>query len=82
MQTDVPYSLQVAEIAFFLRLARLATRESVQALRVALPQLPPAAYARRYESFFCAPVQQGANPSITFASVSHGQRWHVAPVRA
>lgn len=69
LPTDVPYSLQVAEIAFFLRLARLATREPVKALRVVLPKLPPSAYARRYESFFGTPVQHGASPSITFAAV-------------
>ncbi|KDP89008.1 AraC family transcriptional regulator [Cupriavidus sp. SK-3] len=69
VQTDVPYSLQVAEIAFFLRLARLATREPVKALRVTIPQLPPSTYARRYENFFGAPVQHGESPSITFAAV-------------
>ncbi|HYP33003.1 MAG TPA: AraC family transcriptional regulator [Burkholderiaceae bacterium] len=68
VQADVPYSLQVAEIAFFLRLARLATREPVMALGAALPQLPPAAYARRYEKFFGAPVQRGTHPSITFTA--------------
>lgn len=69
VQTDVPYSLQVAEIAFFVRLARLATREPVKALRAALPKLPPSAYARRYENFFGAPVRRGASPSITFSAV-------------
>lgn len=69
VQTDVPYSLQVAEIAFFLRLARLATREPVKALRVALPELPPSAYAKRYENFFGIPIKQGKHPSITFTSV-------------
>lgn len=67
-QTDVPCSLQVAEIAFFLQLARLATREPVKALRVVLPELPPNAYARRYENFFAAPMRQGTSPSITFAA--------------
>lgn len=65
---DIPYSLQVAEIAFFLRLARLATREPIQACRVALPQLPPAAYAKRFEKFFGVPVERGRNPSITFSA--------------
>lgn len=69
MQADVPYSLQVAEIAFFLRLARLATREPVKALRVALPELPPHAYIRPYEQFFGVPVQHEAIPSITFRAV-------------
>lgn len=68
VQTEVPLSLQVAEIAFFVRLARLATREPIKALRVALPELPPSAYARRYENFFGAPVQHGTAPSITFAA--------------
>lgn len=69
VQTDVPYSLQVAEIAFFLRLARLATREPVKALRVSLPELPPSAYAKRYENFFGVAVKHGEQPSITFTAV-------------
>lgn len=67
-QSTVPYSLQVAEIAFFLRLVRLATREPVRALQVELPQPPPPAYARRYESFFGTPVKRGTVVSITFAA--------------
>lgn len=39
-QGDIPYSLQVAELAFFVRLVRLATREPVNALGVTLPALP------------------------------------------
>ncbi|TWH71430.1 AraC-like DNA-binding protein [Azomonas agilis] len=69
VQTELPYSLQVAELAFFLRLARLATREPVQALRVVLPQLPPNGYARRFESFFGVPVRHGEPPCISFAAV-------------
>lgn len=69
VQTDVPYSLQVAEIAFFLRLARLAAREPVRAFRVTLPELPPSAYVKRYENFFGVPVKQGESPSITFNAV-------------
>jgi AraC-like DNA-binding protein len=58
----------VAEIAFFLQLARLATREPINAHRVRLPKLPPSAYAHRYEKFFGAPVQQGESLSISFAA--------------
>jgi len=65
---DVPFSLQVAEVAFFLRLARLATREPLKAMRVTLPQLPPASHARRYESFFGVPMQSGSSPSISFSA--------------
>lgn len=69
IQTEVPYSLQVAEIAFFVRLARLATREHIKAHRVILPQLPSSRYLRRYENFFGVPVQKGEYPVIAFAAV-------------
>ena len=65
---DVPYSLKVAEIAFFLRLTRLGTREPIKALRVVLPRLPPNAYVRRFEKFFGAPVTPGESPSVTFSA--------------
>ena len=68
VQTDVPNSLQVAEVAFFLRLARMATREPVRATHVVLQALPPGAYTRRYESFFGVSVQSGTHPSITFSA--------------
>lgn len=68
VQTEIPYTLQVAEVAFFLRLARLATREPVQALWVELPQLPPSDCARRYERFFGVPVRRGNRPCISFAA--------------
>ncbi len=68
VRTELPFSLQVAEVAFFLRLARIATRAPVQASRVALPQLPPGSYARRYERIFGVAVQHGENPSISFAA--------------
>ncbi len=69
VQTEVPYSLQVAEVAFFLRLGRLAIRQPISALRVTLPMLPPNRFLRRYESFFGVPVQYGSAPSITFSAV-------------
>lgn len=65
---EVPHSLEVAEVAFLLRLARLATREPVKALRVTLTKVPPSAYARRYESFFGTALQHGASPTISFAA--------------
>lgn len=68
VKTQVPYSLQVAEVAFFLQLARLATRERIKALRVTLPLLPPRTHARRFEVFFGTPVQPGEKPGITFAA--------------
>lgn len=65
-QTDIPASLQVAEVAFFLRLARLATREPVNAQHVVLQELPTSTYARRYETFFGTTPQRGTHASITF----------------
>lgn len=66
-QGEVPASLQVAEIAFFVRLARLATRYPIKALRATLPVLPAAAHARHYTEFFGVPVQEDVNLSVTFA---------------
>ena len=68
MQADVPPSLQVAEIAFFVRLAQLATREPIKAKRVALPVLPTASRGKRYEAYFGTPLKRGPHPSITFAA--------------
>ncbi|HEY9066888.1 MAG TPA: AraC family transcriptional regulator ligand-binding domain-containing protein [Burkholderiaceae bacterium] len=45
---DVPPTLEIAELAFLLRLARIATREPVQALRVALPRQSASHRHRRH----------------------------------
>ncbi len=66
-QTEIPYSLQVTEIALFLRLARLGTREAIKALRVTLPQLPSGSNQQRYQNHFGCPIQFGYAPSITFS---------------
>ncbi len=39
-QGNIPYSLQIVEIAFFLRLARMATRNPIKAKSVIVPKLP------------------------------------------
>lgn len=67
VQTEIPYSLQVTEIAFFLRLARLGTRHNINALKVSLPQLPAGANQQRYQNHFGCPIQYGYAPSITFS---------------
>lgn len=66
--TDVPLSLQVAELAFLLRLARLATREPVMALNVQLPKLPAGAQAGHFTRYFGTAISQGENPAISFAA--------------
>lgn len=65
---DVPPSMEIAELAFLLRLARIATREPVRALRVTLPHLPAAAQARQYEEYFGVSLRRGAHPSVSFAA--------------
>lgn len=64
---DVPHSLEVAELAFFVRLARLATREPVNALRVRLPVLPQAEHRQGYEDYFGTAVRRGP-PSVAFSA--------------
>lgn len=66
--TDIPLSLQVAELAFLLRLARLATREPIRALDVRLPQLPTGAQAGHFSRFFGTAISQGEKPVIRFSA--------------
>lgn len=68
LQAEAPLSLQIAEIAFFLWFARLATREPVRAHRVVLPDTLSEAHARRYAKFFGTSITQGSVPSITFTA--------------
>lgn len=64
--TPVPASLIVAELAFLLRLARLGTRENIQALAITLPTLPqPLA---DYAHYFGTPIQVGNTPTIRFSA--------------
>lgn len=68
-QAQVPFVVMASELAFLLRLARLATREPITALRVTMPQLPKAAQAKAYAKFFGVPPQQGDTASIRFTAV-------------
>lgn len=65
---DVSDSLQLAELAFFLRLARLATREPIKALRVVLPFHLSSASARRCQAYFSVAVEYGQALGITFSA--------------
>lgn len=64
---EVPDSLQVTEVAFFLRLARLATREPVTAFRVRLPAQVPLADRPQYDRFFGVPAKYGEAACIAFS---------------
>lgn len=66
--SKVPHSLEVAEIAFFARLVRLATRENVNAMSVTLTSHPVAPVTRRYEEFFGTSVKFSNTPCITFSA--------------
>lgn len=67
-QGEVPYSLQVAELAFFVRLIQLATREQVKACHLTLPRAPASSQSKRYQAFFGVPVSVGPSPTITFTA--------------
>ncbi|MGK3224703.1 AraC family transcriptional regulator ligand-binding domain-containing protein [Enterobacter soli] len=66
--TSIPISLQVAELAFLLRLARLATREPVNALKVQLPPLQSVVQAGHFTRFFGTTISQGDKPSVSFSA--------------
>lgn len=68
-QAQVPFVVVASELAFLLRLARLATREPIAAMRVTMPQLPAAAQAKAYAKFFGVTPQQGDAASITFSAI-------------
>ncbi|GHF55251.1 AraC-like DNA-binding protein [Deinococcus metalli] len=65
---DVPVIVTVTELAFFVRLARMATRDRVPALEVTLPDLPARSHMPAYTEFFGVRVTRGERPSITFGA--------------
>lgn len=65
---DVPFVLVATELAFLIRLARLATREPITALRVVLPHLPAAAQVAAYTEFFGIAVRKGSVSSLTMSA--------------
>lgn len=64
----LPLSLQIAELAFLLRLLRLATREPVNALSVVLPQHLNEVQGRHCARFFGTEIQLGESPTIRFSA--------------
>ena len=65
----VPFVVVASELAFLLRLARMATREPIAAMRVTMDHLPPASQAKAYARFFGVVPQQGDVPGITFSAL-------------
>lgn len=66
--TKIPTSLQVAELAFLLKLVRLATREPIRALSILLPQSPTGAQAGHFTRFFGTAISHGETPAIRFSA--------------
>ena len=69
-QTQVPFVVVASELAFLLRLARLATREPIDAMRVTLPQLPASAQAKAYAKFFGCVPERGDVASLTLSATN------------
>jgi AraC-like DNA-binding protein len=65
----VPQALIVVELAFLLRLARLATREPIAALRVTMPRLPDAAQAEAYTRYFGVVPRRAAVAGLTLSAL-------------
>lgn len=63
---DLPLNFSLSELVFFTQLARLATRERIVPLTVALPELPP--NLADYEAYFGCPLVKAENVSIEFSA--------------
>ena len=64
---EPPAVLAATELVFFVRLARLATRTTVQPLRITSPNPPTPAEA--YTEYFGVQVQQAPEVSLTFSRI-------------
>ena len=62
----VPFTVVVSELAFFLRLAQIATREPVRAATVTVPRIPEGTPTAAYTAFFGVHLAEGETPGITF----------------
>lgn len=61
-----PFSVVASELAFFVRLVQLATREPIHALRVTMPTIPDQLQA--YEQYFGTSIRKAKAPSISFSA--------------
>jgi len=65
-QVAPPLAVVASELAFFVRLAQLATREPIRAVQVTMPTIPDPLPA--YERYFGAAIRKGKTPSISFSA--------------
>jgi AraC-like DNA-binding protein len=61
-----PHTVVISELAFFVRLAQLATRERIHAIQVTMPTIPDPLPA--HEQFFGVAIRKGKTPSISFSA--------------
>jgi AraC-like DNA-binding protein len=61
-----PLAVLASELAFFVRLVQLATREPIHAVQVTMPTMPDPLPA--YERYFGTPIRKGEAPSISFSA--------------
>ena len=65
-QVAPPLAVVASELAFFVRLVQLATREPIHAVQVTMPTLPGPLPA--YEHYFGTAIRKGKTPSISFSA--------------
>lgn len=61
-----PLSVVASELAFFVRLIRLGTRERIRAVQVTMPTIPDTLPA--YEAYFGATLREGKAATVTFSA--------------
>lgn len=65
-QVAPPLSVVASELAFFVRWARLGTREAIRSIQVIMPSIPAPVLA--YEQFFGTAIRKGKTPSVAFSA--------------
>src|SRR5579859_5103684 len=65
---ETPFILIAGELAFFMRLVRMATREPVRAVKVTMPTLPAKDQAKAYTDYFGVPVRRDAVARLTLSA--------------
>lgn len=66
---EVPFILVASEIAFLMRLIRMATREPIKAIKVTLPTLPNRAQAKAYSDYFGVTVRRDADACLKLSAI-------------
>jgi AraC-like DNA-binding protein len=65
-RVEPPLAVVASELAFFVRLVQLATREPIRAVQVTMPTIPDPLPA--YEHYFGTSIRKGKAPSISFSA--------------